>query len=110
MASFWECIQYKNGGFTRVWGAWVAITETQGTIYTGFLCNSSRISRKYYKYIYKVSFIFKNSAFIKSRTIPTQKNVPPQHIYKTALTNIFKKLRTSLQNLWGGYKVTLKLL
>ena len=110
MSSCWDYIQYKNGGFARVWGAWVAITETQGTIYTGFLCNSSRISRKFGIYIYKVSFIEKNSAFIKSRTIPTQKNVPPQHIYKTALTNIFKKLRTSLQNLWGGYKVTLKLL
>ena len=110
MSSCWDYIQYKNGGFARVWGAWVAITETQGTIYTGFLYNYSRISRKYYKYIYKVSFIFKNSAFIKCRTIPTQKNSPLHHIYKTALTNIFKKLRTSLQNLWGGYKVTLKLL
>ena len=110
MSSCWDYIQYKNGGFARVWLAWVAITETQETIYTGFLCNSSRISRKFGIYIYKVSFIFKNSAFIKSRAIPTEKNSPPLYIYKTALTNIFKKLRTSLQNLWGGYKVTLKLL
>ena len=110
MSSCWDYIQYKNGGFARVWGAWCAITETQGTIYSGILCNSSRNSRKFGIYIYKVSFIFKNSAFIKSRAIPTEKNSPPLYIYKTALTNIFKKLRTSLQNLWGGYKVTLKLL
>ena len=97
MASFWGYIQYENGVFARVWVSWCGITETKATIYTGYLCNSSRISRKSCKYILKVSVVQKIGIYKVSHDTPAHKNSPPLYIYKTALTNILKKLRTSLQ-------------